>query len=485
MNIRTLAATAAVAVTLGSGTLLGLTALPEPAQAQVAAKVEAQTRPNFGVLLDPPTHGRARSHRRWDYRSHRGPGWHVPPRPPSLEEVVLVDCGGNPGSGAIESAVQRVRPGGTLIIRSRAGACVGWLNIDRPLTIIGDSGFNPRDWNRATPTLVAPDGLPCLTVAQGVRVEVRDVVFASPRAGDAACVVGYGAEIILNRVGFRHVGDEAAIYTDGGLLDIRDAVIDARTVAPAVVADGTALTAYEVVVSGSQSGFELTPGSGAPSILSAVTLIGSEQPNNFGPRAIGVIVRSARDHGRVQIDNTKICGFVEGVAIEGASVGITGSRICKADKGVVLYNGELALTESRVSARQIGVAAASGRAVVTNNIFAGVRDAIHAEERAVIQARGNRVWSQHLCQPRFSERYRGRYEPSWGGSSSGDYDCQHTPYPRDYWEAEEGDYRDYGHQLDGYDRYQQGYGWYDRDGRYVSDDRYRGDARWGGGGWGR
>ena len=199
----------------------------------------------------------------------------------------------------------------------------------------------------------------------------------------------------------------------------------------------------------------------------------------------GVIVRSARDHGRVQIDNTKICGFVEGVAIEGASVGITGSRICKADKGVVLYNGELSLTESRVSARQIGVAAASGRAVVTNNIFAGVRDAIYAEERAVIQARGNRVWSQHLCQPRFSERYRGRYEPSWGGSSGGYYDCQHTPYPRDYWEAEEGDYRDYGHQLDGYDRYQQGYGWYDRDGRYVSDDRYRGDARWGGGGWGR
>src|SRR5690606_19829364 len=129
------------------------------------------------------------------------------------------------GSGAIESAVQRVRPGGTLIIRSRAGACVGWLNIDRPLTIIGDSGFDPRDWNRATPTLIAPDGLPCLTVAQGVRVEVRDMVFASPRAGDAACVVGYGAEIVLNRVGLRHVGDAAAIYTDGGLLELRDSCI--------------------------------------------------------------------------------------------------------------------------------------------------------------------------------------------------------------------------------------------------------------------
>ena len=27
----------------------------EPTKAQVAAKVESQTRPNFGVLLDPPT----------------------------------------------------------------------------------------------------------------------------------------------------------------------------------------------------------------------------------------------------------------------------------------------------------------------------------------------------------------------------------------------------------------------------------------------
>ena len=43
---------------------------------------------------------------------------------------------------------------------------------------------------------MAPDGLPCMTVAQGVRVEIRDMLFASPRAGDAACIVGYGAEIV-------------------------------------------------------------------------------------------------------------------------------------------------------------------------------------------------------------------------------------------------------------------------------------------------
>lgn len=485
MNIRTFARTTGTLAGAAVLILTGVVAGPDAVQAQVAAKVEAQTRPNFGVLLDPPTRTRPRAHRRYDYGRYRGPDLYPLPRPPLQEEVVLVDCGGNPGSGAVEAAVQRVRPGGTLMIRARGGACVGWLNIDKPMIIIGDSGFDPRRWDSTTQaTLQAPDGLPCLTVAQGVRIEVRDMVFGSPRAGDAACVVGYGAEIVMSRVGLRHVGDEAAIYVDGGLLDLRDALIDARTVSPAIVADGTATTLYETVISGAQSGIELIPGGGSPSTLSAVTLLGSEQPNNFGPRAIGVIVRSSRDYGQVAITDAKICGYVEGVAVEGASVSVSHSRVCKGDKGAVLYNGELRLTDSRINVRQIGLAAASGRAVVTDNVFGGVRDVIYAEDRAVVQASGNRVWSQDLCRPRFEPRYRDRYAPSWGGGN-GVYDCQYTPYPRDWWEPEDGQYRDYGYQLDGYDRYEQGYGWYDRDGRYVADDRYRGDDRWSrGGGWG-
>ena len=87
-----------------------------------------------------------------------------------------------------------------------------------------------------------------------------------------------------------------------------------------LVADGAAVTLYETAVTGAVPGVDLTPGSAAPSSLTSVTLIGSEQPNSFGPRAIGVIVRSARDYGRVEISNAKICGYVEGVAVEGASL---------------------------------------------------------------------------------------------------------------------------------------------------------------------
>jgi hypothetical protein len=445
------------------------------ARAQVAAKVESQTRPNFGILLDPPTRSyrnRGSSHRRYDYGRHR-PDWRpgYPGGYPRGEEVVLVDCGGNPGTGAVEDAVRRVRPGGTLVIRSRGGACVGWLNIDKPLTIIGEGGFDPRDW------------------AQGVRVEIRDMMFASPRAGDAACIVGYGAEIVMNRVGFRHAGDEAAIYVDGGLLDIRNAVIDAQTIAPAIVADGAVLTAWEMVVTGAQSGLELIPGAGQTSRIGSTTLKGTGAPNAFGPRSIGVVVRSAREYGRVEIENTAIVGYVEGVAVEGASVQIQNSRIGRSDKGVVLYNGELRLADSRVRASTVGVAAASGHAVIVNNVFAGVRQVIYREDRATVEASGNRVWSQYACRPQFRDRYRGRYEPYWRPGEG--WTCEISAYPRDWWDDEDGllglPYYDDGYRPDGYDDYRGGRGWYDRDGRYIPDSRYRGDDRWGRGGgfWGR
>ena len=176
------------------------------------------------------------------------------------------------------------------------------------------------------------------------------------------------------------------------------------------------------------------------------------------------------------------------MAIEGASVDIRNSRVGRSDKGVVLYNGELRLEDSRIRAATVGVAAASGSAVVVNNVFAGVREVIYAEDRANVQARGNRVYSRNLCRPQFRDRYRGRYEPYWGPNNG--WECALSSYPRNWWDAEDGllgiEYYDDGYVLDGYDRYRDGWGWYDRDGRYISNDRWRGEDRWSrGGGWGR
>ncbi|MBU1346562.1 MAG: hypothetical protein KKA16_06370 [Alphaproteobacteria bacterium] len=478
------------ALAIAAGTIV---AAPR-AEAQTAARVESQTRPNFGLLLDPPARqGRVRQHRRWNYGTHRR-DWRPTPLPPYSpgggEEIVLVDCGGNPGTGAVENAVQRVRPGGTLILRARGGACVGWLNVDKPLTIIGEGGFDPRRWNENPPiTLQAPDGLPCITAAQGVRVEIRDLVIASPRAGDAACIVGYGAQIVMSRVGIRHTGDEAAIYADGGLVDMRDTVIDAQTVSPAIIADGATLNAYETVVTGAQSGIELTPGDGEPSRLQAVSLIGVESPNSFGPRAIGLWVRARRDYGRVEVSFSRICGYSEGVAIDGASVSITDTRICKADNGVVLYNGEVAVSESRIRANSVGVLALAGRAVITNNVFSRVRTTVASEGRASVEETGSRVWTHsELCRPQLDWRYRDRYSLSWGPNEGRSYRCDSSPYPQQWWAEEEGylgePYYNDGYNIDGYSAYGRGDGWYDCEGRYINDTRYRGNDRWSQGGWG-
>ena len=422
-------AASALAVTLASA--------PE-AFAQTAARVESQTRPNFGRLLDPPASQRSRSgaHRRWSYGNHY-PGWNgAPPpihQPGGSEEIVLVDCGGNPGTGAVEAAVQRVRPGGTLVIRARGGACVGWLNID------------------------------------------------TPQGGDAACIVNYGGQVIMSRSGIRHSGDEAAILSDGGLVDLRDVVIDARTIAPAIVADGATLTTWETVVTGAQSGIELTPGTGDPSRIDSTTLVGVETPNNYGPRSIGISVRSRRDYGRVEVSNTKVCGYVEGVAIEGASVTIDGSKICQSDKGVVLYNGALSLTNSRIRADTVGVGLASGRAVVTDNIFVGVAAVFQQEYRAQLTASGNRVWSDSLCRPSYRPVYQDRYAPYWDQGGQG-YQCQRSAYPRDWWDEMDGaygdPYDDYAYSPTGYDRFQQGYGWYNGQGQYVDQPTPRGEDRW-------
>src|SRR5690606_38016439 len=105
---------------------------------------------------------------------------------------------------------------------------------------------------------------------------------------------------------------------------------------------------------------ELIPGAGQTSRLSRVSMRGVEAPNNFGPRSIGLIVRAARDYGRVEVASSRICGYVEGVAVEGASVEVRDSRICRADKGAVLYNGELTLTGNRVRADTLVWASASG-----------------------------------------------------------------------------------------------------------------------------
>ena len=457
-----------------------------PAHAQTAARVESQTRPNFGALLDPPTRN-ARNSRRNQHR------WRVvnPPviRTHGGEEVVLVDCGGNPGTGAVESAVRRVRPGGTLIIRARGGACVGWLNIDKPMTIIGEAGFDVSRGIQGEPTMLAPDGRPCATVAPGVRVEFRDIVFSAPRAGDAACIVGYGGEIVMNRVGIAYAGDEAAIYTDGGLVDLREVAIDAQTVTAAIVADRATLTTNEVLISGAQSGIEVTAGDGPPTRINRTRLLGPHRPNNFGPRSIGLVVEARREYGEVAITNSKVCGYPDAIVVEGATVRVDHVRICKAQNGVTVFNGEVSVDHSRIVALQAGVWAIGGNGRITNSHLVGMLRPIDWNRGQVVGDH-NRVWSKGPCRFVKERRYGNRYAMVMSGSWEG-FSCQSDPYPREWWARDEQalgvDYDPHVDFPEGWDRYKSGFGWYNCKGRYVDDRRHLFDDRWrrGSRGWTR
>ncbi len=113
--------------------------------------------------------------------------------------------------------------------------------------------------------------------------------------------------------------------------------------------------------------------------------------------------------------------------------------------------------------------------------FGGVRQVVYAAARANVQASGNRVWSQNVCAPQFRDRYRARCEPRWRPGDG--WTCEDSSCPRDGWDSQDGlpglPYQDNGYQPDGYGDYRDGTGWY---GRYIRDDRYRGDDRWSRGG---
>lgn len=462
-----------------------------PAHAQVAAKVESQTRPNFGVLLDPPTRPRARprQHRDWSDR------WRTQHHTPSRggEEVVLVDCGGNPGSGAVEAAVARLRPGGSLILRSTSGPCVGLLRIDKPLTVIGDAGLDPRNWDRdSSPTLQALDGAPCVVVSPGVRVTFRDIVFAAPTAGDVACIVGYDAEILLNRVIVRYTGDAPAIYAEGGLLDMRDVEVKAETLSAGIVADQASVNADELWVTKALSGIEITAGDGPISRLNRVRLVGAGAAvtgSSLGPRPVGLSILASRNNDLVQVTNSKICGYPDGVILEGAKFHIDRSRICGTIDAVSVHGGEALIENSRIIASGIAVYADRGTVTVRGNNFGGDGNPTSDRRNGQIIAEDNRIWTAgRQCEPGYRMVYGNRYAPVWNASTSSGYTfgpgftCINSPYPREWWQQDEADLGvPYSPRVSlprEYQNFQRGRGWYDCRGEYIDNTRYFDDDRW-------
>ncbi len=121
------------------------------------ARVEAQTRPDFGLLINPPLrrHKRPRRGPRGDYRPGPGHGYPGDYRPPAwdgpLRDVALVDCSDARSPNDINRALASLAPGGTLILRTAADqGCLDSIRITKPVTIQGDGGqiWSPRGSRR-------------------------------------------------------------------------------------------------------------------------------------------------------------------------------------------------------------------------------------------------------------------------------------------------------------------------------------------------
>lgn len=122
------------------------------------AKVETQTRPDFGLLLRPPL--RRKPHRPRPYRGDRyRPGDHgypyghdrYPPHDGPLRPVALVDCSDARSPNDVNRALASLEPGGTLILRTAPNqGCLDGVRIFRPVTIMGDGGqiWSPRGSRR-------------------------------------------------------------------------------------------------------------------------------------------------------------------------------------------------------------------------------------------------------------------------------------------------------------------------------------------------
>lgn len=364
----------AIAVVLATALALPVLSTPEPAQAQ-AARVEATTRPDFGLLLDPPPQRRRPVERRtWRHRDRFNPEWHRPPLSAWSRDVALVDCSLHRDPEILNAAIRYLRPGGTLVLRSGAEGCVGWLNLDKSIVVIGEGSVRIDGFDSHAPVSFRPqDGLPCVTVAAGVRAEFRDIVFHAPYAGDAACIVSYGGQVLMERSVIHYSGNDAAIFAQGGQIDLRDTLIVAETYGAGIVAQEALLQTDDLWLTGASIGIEITAGAGSDNELHGLRMRGVGRPEGYTRRTTGVLVQSERAVGQVRLIEPIICGYSEGLVIDGGSLHMHGGALCEARRGAFVFNGNLRIEHAFIQADDVGVLVDDGDATVIQTGFIGGR----------------------------------------------------------------------------------------------------------------
>lgn len=371
-----------------------------------AARVDQQIRPNFGGLITPPLKPRWRPDR-WKPGKYRWgqprPGWndYYPPDGywPRDLQTATVDCGDpNAGPTPVSDALRSLADGGILYIRSRGGVCRETVIVEYPVTIAaeGASIFDPAP-STAPATIAAPEGAPCIRVAEGVRgVELRDLVLTSEKGGRTACIESWGGDVALVRTTVNYWGDAAAVYASGGKLIMRDSFIDAHTWDAAVSGESVQLDIARTRILGEETGIDVTPANNVDSLIDQTGIISRSTSGSAGN---GLLVRGLRSgSGSLNIRNTVICGWRNGLHLDrGSQVDISRSRICRTTVGVV-SDGRLSIHESAIGSQDVGVYVAGGHAkIYRNRIHDWSRRPIWIEYGATAEIEDNWVYYGGDC----------------------------------------------------------------------------------------
>jgi hypothetical protein len=393
-------------------------ALSGAATAFPDARVEAQLRPDFGLLLKPHLH---RHHHHWGIGGcvdcgpgyggpgyapgYPGPGYggpgYVPDYGPGhgpigpMLDAASVDCDLPPQAVHLPEIVARLNPGATLIIKP-GPACVGTLFIDKPITI---EGAGDRPYLKDIPTgpdnvdeaasgpaklLAPPDGgMPCIVVRippdtatdHKRRVVLRNLYLESGPNNDESCLDIEQGDVQLEDVAIDYEGHGAAVFVGNGTLitgryrgeeetddssQVRreTAYIQAPHAENAIDVDGGQVEMRDTLVRGGQVGVNLESGEEG-STLDSVRLVlpqSEESARGFAMGSAGVAVSGRGVVGTVVVRDSFICGYGIGVFVEAANVAhIDRNYICQAGKGVYAAGGQLEMSYNSIAATNIGI----------------------------------------------------------------------------------------------------------------------------------
>ena len=367
MTVRGLRLSLACAALGLAGLVMGLAT---PAAAMPDAKIDAQIRPAFGLLLQPPLRQAYKPGLRRQHRLDRDGDYDGDFRRKSRNLAsITVDCGDPKGGDEpLAHALYDLANNGVLYIRSRGGVCHETLWIDHPVIIAGEGvpAFGPGNVGPAK--IVPSDGDPCIHIEEGVKgVEIRDLVIEANNAGRHACVEALDADVALIRTSITYQGDASAIFVQGGSLIVRNSVINARTNDAAVLADGAQIDMQQVRITADTRGLDLTPAIGQ----SRLTQVGVLAQGVGLAGSTGVTIRDQRSGaGEVQISNSVLRGWITGVYVDrGAKLDLVNSRILRARRGVLSDYGQVKVRQNAIVADELGFYASGGRPQLDFNRF--------------------------------------------------------------------------------------------------------------------